>query len=40
VRELDPVNDRFGSKPVVLWSAQDFRFVPKTRHLRVNEYTP
>jgi hypothetical protein len=28
------------SKPVVLWSAQDFRFVPKTRHLRGNEYTP
>src|SRR5262249_49721469 len=26
-------------KPVRLGLSQDFRFVPKTRHLRVNEYT-
>src|SRR5262249_45499159 len=24
----------------VLWSSADFRFVPKTQHLRVNEYAP
>jgi len=30
---------RNSPKSVVLWSTQDFRFLRKTPHLRVNEYT-
>jgi hypothetical protein len=30
----------FAKAGSALVRAQDFRFAPKTRHLRINEYTP